>query len=49
MNIMSFGILATFISTIIVSGMEYFHFKSSSESSLYFTESIILYGVASVL
>jgi len=45
---MTFGILATIISALIVSGMEYFHFISSGKSLAYFSFTIALYAISAV-
>ena len=48
MNIMSLGILATVVSTAVVSSMEYYQFISSGKYLIYFSETIAVYALASV-
>jgi hypothetical protein len=48
MNIMTYGILATFVSAIFMLGIEYYHFVVSGKILLNFTHSIAIYAVAAV-
>lgn len=48
MNIMTYGILATFLSALFVSGMEYYQFMVAGRMLLNFTNSIVIYAIASV-
>lgn len=48
MNIMSFGIFATIISTGVVGLMEYYQFLQSGKILAFFTDAIALYCLSSV-
>jgi hypothetical protein len=48
MNIMTFGVVATLISSIIISVMEYYQYVSSGKHLIYFTETIALYAISAV-
>lgn len=48
MNIMTFGVLATIGSTIVVSFMQHYQYVTSGKSLNNFTNAIILYSLASV-
>lgn len=48
MNIMTFGILATFLSALFVSGMEYYQYIVSAKMLLNFTNSIAIYAISAV-
>ena len=48
MNIMTFGVFVTIISSLVVSAMQYYQYVNSGRNLVYFAETIALYAASAV-